>query len=95
MCSYVPSLVCYSSYKARVSFLRESFHTSEYPHTWYLLPPVNCLLPPYRRLVLPGGMVMVEFPLRPQREGTFTLLASMHCDQLTDVRGWKEVVVTK
>ncbi len=48
---------------------------------------------PRRRLVLPGGLVEVEFPLHPQAIGRFTLLASMHCDQLTDVRGWTEIRV--
>ena len=45
-------------------------------------------------MVLPGATAMVEFPLRPQIEGSFYLLANMHCDQLTDVRGWMEVAVT-
>ena len=47
----------------------------------------------HRRLVLPGHLAKMEFPIRAQTPGTYHILASLHCDQVTDIRGWMEVTV--
>ena len=43
--------------------------------------------------MLPGAVARVEFSLRANRVGSFTLLASMFCDQLADIRGVTKVTV--
>jgi hypothetical protein len=47
----------------------------------------------YRRMVLPGGVAKVEFPVRAVSPGTYYILANLHCDQLTDVHGWTKITV--
>ena len=47
----------------------------------------------FRRMALPGGVAMVEFSIKAHKTGRFIFLASMNCDQLTDVRGWAEIEV--
>lgn len=55
------------------------------PYHMTLLPS---LLPSLcRRLVFQGAVASVEFTLRADPVGSFDLLVSMFCDQLTDVRG--------
>lgn len=46
-----------------------------------------------RRLVLPGAVASVEVNLTGNRPGSYSLLVSMFCDQLTDVRGHAQVTV--
>ena len=96
MFSSALSLASSSLHKARPSCPRGSSHTSRPMHAAINIPvSVDSSQPLARRLVLPGSDAVVVFSLRPQKEGTFMLLASMHCDQVTDVRGWREVVVTR
>lgn len=44
--------------------------------------------------MLPGAMASVELTLTANPPGTFSLLVSMFCDQLTDVRGHASITVT-
>ena len=48
-----------------------------------------------RSTVLPGGTVSVEFSLRGMQAGSYTLLASLFCDQITDIRGSTEVEIVQ
>ena len=48
---------------------------------------------PSRRLVLPGTQAVVEFPITASRLGNQWLLVSLHCDQVTDIRGWAKISV--
>ena len=41
----------------------------------------------YRRVILPGRVVSVEFPLRITRTGTHVLIANMYSDKLQNVMG--------
>nr|WVH01987.1 protein-glutamine gamma-glutamyltransferase K-like isoform X6 [Halisarca dujardinii] len=46
-----------------------------------------------KRTILPGAPAVVEFPIKACEVGKQWILTSLHCDQLTDVRGWTEVTV--
>lgn len=58
-------------------------------------PPFPPSFPFFRRLVFPGAIASVEFTLRAHSVGSFHLLVSMFCDQLTDVRGHTVITVAK
>jgi len=48
----------------------------------------------YRKLLLPGRVATMEFPIRPYQLGERFLLACIQCDQLMDVRGHCSINVT-
>jgi hypothetical protein len=49
----------------------------------------------YRQLLLPGKKAFVTINVTATIGGSFTMLASMHCHQLTDIRGQKQIQITK
>ena len=67
---------------------RELSHKSVKKKFFFFMIAIIC-----RRLVFPGAIASVEFTLRAHPTGSFHLLVSMFCDQLTDVRGHTVITV--
>ena len=63
------------------------FHTGMKPQIHYSL--INHI----RHILLPGKVAQVYVNLKATVSGQYTLLASMHCDQLTDIHGWTQILV--
>ena len=44
--------------------------------------------------MLPDRSAVVDITVQGSVPGTHTLLASMHCDQLTDIHNWTTLIIT-
>ena len=100
LCVPVPHSVCTSSSLSVYQFLTlcvpvpHSLCTSSSLCVYqFLTLCVYCVVFFCRKLVFPGDSASVECTLYPSEPGQFTLLASLCCDQLTDIRGHAQVTV--